>query len=340
MENSEIVSAEKVDSEEARIESEAASEADRDSNIIKKIDEGAGLEEINRLLAEESAAVDRGTGVKKNDAEQSGAAPEENAGSDDGTPDLSEEEPEGEPGQEPGEQKPFRIFKTPEDWQRTIDSIIADRFRKLKGTERQYDELLGLSSRILGVEKEKTFDTLRNQLYEQEAEREGVSDIGLYKEMRRMREEIETQKDISPLPTEQDYKEQAFHDDARQRFNTDIGAQITTLKGKFPEFDIQKATENPRFNAMFGALYQSPATRGEALERAYAAIFYDEIAGLRAKREAEKITAAIKQNRQRVPEGASLNTNSKSPAFDIDNMTDEQFAAIERRLKRGEKVQL
>lgn len=319
-------------------------EADREQEILQRIDEGASLDEINKMLASIGEAnatatseglptdtaetlttsLANGDGIAESQEDAENFAPQENEGSSDQG--MQEKE-------KPMGKQPFKAFQTQDDWQRTIDGIFAEKTRKYRTTEHQYNEMLDLSAKLLGVDRESVTDVIKNHVYELEAQREGITDIGLYKEIQRLREELapNRQESVNSYDPTQE---------VRQRFSYDINAQHDMLKNKFPGFDIDKAAGNFQFAQMFGALYQNPATKGEALERAYKAVFFDEIAQNKAKQEVEKVTSTIRQNQRRVAEGAFQNTNNQAPNFDVDNMSEEQFNAIVKKLKRGEKVYL
>lgn len=224
----------------------------------------------------------------------------------DGKDEGSAAEPENEAEEEV--QKPYRIFKSQDDWQRTIDRIVGDRLKGTKQQKEQLDKIVQQAAAFYGAEDtDELINLLVDDLRVQNADKRSM-DIEDYR--RQEKDMIDARK----------YREEERE---RQESQSRVEAiknrwirESEELKSLVPDFDFNTAMQNESF-------YNS-VIEGKSLSAAYIAAKGAEAAiGQRAnqpRQEEQPKRRAIKQNgTQSASSGGAANFNPET-ASDADFM--------------------
>lgn len=220
-----------------------------------------------------------------------------------------------------------------EDFQKRTQAIIDHRFKEAKLAEermRELDPVLDLLASRYGVEKGDHIALARvieedNAFYEQEAEEQGITVEQLKKQKKLERENAQLRAE-----------RQRAESDRRSReiYNGWLG-QAEEVKTVYPDFDFAKECENEKFME----LIKYPAID---VKTAYEVIHRDEILAGAMQHTAhtiqQKTVEDIKARGLRPPENG---TKVQSPAIlktNVNELTKEDMAEINRRVARGEKI--
>lgn len=313
--------------------------------LFEKYEDGASLDELNAMLTNNGmggAAENQGGGAngapgtpagvlgkrrsdgteepaRNADGGQSGARPDEESretvhaetGETNGDGEASEER--GTPAKP--EKQGERVFT-----QHDVDYLIG---RKTSEVTRKHSALLDDLSSILGVDRSNVINEVRRQRLESEADKQGIVDKELYARSRQL-EEVNAQL----LQTQQT-------EAVRQQFLGEVERQRQELAKRAPGFDMAAAVRNPQFNNMLGALYQNPETKERAVELAYNAVFFDDVAKRIAQQEKEKVVASVKSGAARVQEGAAAGSPAASARIDMNKLSDSQIDKITQGILEG-----
>lgn len=228
-------------------------------------------------------------------------------------------------GEDAGEDTRETVQKKEEARQRTFTQRDVDYMIGKKTSElaRKHSKLLDNLSKIMGVSRDEVTSAVQKQLYESEAEAAGVADAELYAKNKALEEENTAQKQQM----------------AQEQFYSDINNQIAMLKKKAPRFNMDSAVENGRFVRLVSTLYEDAETRGDALELAYNAVFFDEALKTAARVEREKVITSVRSGQTRISEGAAGSSSGATVKIDVGKLTDEQIAELASRAANGEHIQ-
>lgn len=220
-----------------------------------------------------------------------------------------------------------------EDFQKRTQAIIDHRFKEAKLAEERLEALapvLDLLASRYGVKKGDHTALARaieedNAFYEQEAEEQGITV-----------EQLKKQKKLEQENAQLRAERQRAESDRRSQeiYNGWLG-QAEEVKTVYPDFDFAKECENEKFVE----LIKYPAID---VKTAYEVIHRDEILAGAMQHTAhtiqQKTVEDIKARGLRPPENG---TKIQSPAIlktDVNELTKEDMAEINRRVARGEKI--
>lgn len=135
---------------------------------------------------------------------------------------------------------------------------------------------------------------------------------------------------------ERENEEYARREQARQRRES-VQAQMraweeeaAALKEKYPTFDLNEETKNPRFLNML--------ERGVDVAGAYAALHMDEIVqGATAEAE-RKVVESVRARGARPPENGTSSQSAFTVKDDVSKLTKQDRADIARKVARGERI--
>lgn len=220
-----------------------------------------------------------------------------------------------------------------EDFQKRTQAIIDHRFKETKLAEERLEELapvLDLLASRYGVKKGDHTALARaieedNAFYEQEAEEQGITVEQLKKQKKLERENAQLRAE----------RQRAESDRRSQEIYNGWLGQAEEVKTVYPDFDFAKECENEKFME----LIKYPAID---VKTAYEVIHRDEILTGAMQHTAhtiqQKTVEDIKARGLRPPENG---TKIQSPAIlktDVNELTKEDMAEINRRVARGEKI--
>lgn len=131
--------------------------------------------------------------------------------------------------------------------------------------------------------------------------------------------------------------EYAKREQARQRQES-VQAQMRAweneaaeLKEKYPGFDLEKETANPRFMKML--------ERGVDVAGAYAAIHMDEIVHSATAEAEKKVIETVRARGARPPENGTSSQSAFTVKDDVSKLTKQDRLDIARRAARGEHIE-
>lgn len=299
-----------------------------EDNLFDLVDSGViSLDEANEWIAEQSKPAEDST---PDDGVADDGAPAAASGEGEVVPEKTLAPGEG--GVVPDEGKPFKVYQTQEEFQRDFDKSWGKRYGKQKEEaekkEAEHNELLADLADLLGVTPDKAAEELKRRKFSRQAETEGKDAGDLY-EIDRLRNENELLKKQS---------EQRRIDAAI----ADINAQGEAIKKSDPAFDINVAMRNPEFARQVFFTRQTNPER--AVEIAYK-IFY----GDRATPAGQPVPPAqvgqpanqANPVQARPQEGAAVaGTSAEKKPVDFSKMSSEDIRALEKKIMRGEKVEI
>lgn len=227
------------------------------------------------------------------------------------------------------------IMADPE-YNKQMQSTVQQRLRTAKDAEENLGKLapaLELLARKYELDiKNLDYDALARavsddeQYYEDRALEMGVS-VEAAKRIDRQERDNARQQAAQQQTLEQ------------QRFRNHIAGleqQAAALKQTFPNFDLMKELQDPRFARM-----TSPSG-GLSVEDAYYAIHRKEIqaAGMQvtAQETAKKMSNAIRSGQRRPVENGVNGKGASVTTFDYRSANKEQRAALKKRIMSGEKI--
>ena len=197
----------------------------------------------------------------------------------------------------------------------------VDSMEKLQPAIQMLAKKYGLEATdIEGISKAVVDD---DEYYEERALEMGVSTDVV--------KQLDNAERVTRIAEEQ--KQQFINEQKLNEHIAGLQKQAIELQQKYPEFDLRKELDNPRFARM------TAPDQMFSLEEAYELIHRDEIkenirqAALRASQ--QQISNAIQSNRSRPNETVS---NASVSTFDYRNASKEQREALKARIRAGEKI--
>lgn len=286
--------------------------------LFEQYENGASVDELNELLAQPDGASDKAqthTQTKADEQNKEQEAKPEDAEQEAQSNADSRETVQGVTNSK----KQERTFT-----QRDVDYMIGKKTRDLT---KKHSSLLDDLSILLGISRDEVTNAVRKQRYEAEAEAAGVADKDLYAKNKLLEQQNEQ------------FAQERQEQQKQAQFYQEINRQISNFQKKVPAFDMNKAVENRRFSRLLSNLYDDEITRGDALELAYNAVFFDEAIRQTAQAEREKVISSVRSGQARISEGAANGTAGAAAKIDVNKLTDEQIADLATRAANGEQIQ-
>lgn len=277
-------------------------------SLFEQYENGASIDELNAML-ETSGAED----AENAEPEESSKEGAETAEQQESSSQEDASNPEKTTTQQDDAVQKGRTYT-----QKDFDRVIG---RRVGEEQRKQAALLEDLSALLGVESTQVADTIRRQRLEAEAEAKGVQDKELYARARQLEQQQAAMQ-------EQQAAEQAYR------------SKIADLQqqGQAIGADILKLSENDAFVSMVNSLYRDPATRGNAVQMAYNAVFFNDAVKAAAQAERDKVISSVKAGQMRVSEGAAGKTAGAAVKLDVGKLSDDQIADMVARAQNGEKI--
>ena len=289
------------------------------SELLRAYEEGESVDGLNEMLSQMEAGSEE-------DNKPDESADDERLPFADG--DESEESNTGNNERKPEEEikneevSPFKSFDTQENYQKHIDRIVNNRFRKNKEAEEkltaEFDGFKNQVAELLGVKPENVLDELEKRSLTAKAEAEGLVPEQLIKDARQEREVTRLRTELAERDRQASIK----------RAVDDITAQGAALSKDFPGFDLDEAMENDAFRSTVFSLYNiSPEN---AVKRAFLAC--EGMGVISPENESTK-------PKRTISEGAAKDKRSASvKKINVSELTDKEIFEIEKKIARGEKV--
>ena len=226
----------------------------------------------------------------------------------------------------PKEQKPFKSFKTQEEWQEFFDKSFNKRYSGMKidmaEKEKKLNETNGLLEELLGVPKENVLEELRRRKYAIEAEKEGYADPTQYAALKSAESQLEAYK-----KAEEKRKQEEEAQAVSERV-ADIRRQGDELSKKVSSFNIDKAMEDVAFSQTVFSLHNAGVT--DAVEKAFRSCFFDEYM---------KQFSTKKEVVARPREGATApKIQTAVKPIDTSKMTRDEIKRIEKDILSGKYI--
>ena len=227
------------------------------------------------------------------------------------------------------------IMADPE-YNKQMQSVVQSRLRTAKGAEDTLGKLtpaLELLARKYGQDPANIdYDALAKAIsdedsyYEDKALEMGVS--------------VETAKRIDQqerdTARQQREQQRTIEQQKFQQHIMKLEQQGEAMKQVFPNFDLRKELQDPRFARM-----TSPNV-GISVQDAYYAIHRNEIQAaamqVTAQKVAQKISNDIQSGKRRPSENGTSGQAPSVTTFDYRNMSPEQRKALKDRIRSGEKI--
>ena len=216
-----------------------------------------------------------------------------------------------------------------------MQDTIQKRLKGTKETVEKYESLsptLEMLAKKYGVEN-GDFEALNKAIeeddsyYEEEALEKGIS-VQQLKEIRKMEKENAVLK--------KQMQEQAAKENAHKLYASWM-EQAEKTKGVYPSFDLNAEMQNPKFVDLL-------RVPGVDVRTAYELIHKDEIiAGamqFAAKTVEKKVTDRIAANGTRPAENGMSSQGASLTKSDVSQLSKAEILEIQRRVARGEKVDL
>ncbi len=286
--------------------------------LFEQYENGASVDELNELLAQKdgvSGETQTDIETRTDGPNEDKKAERESAGEEDNTNENSRETVQ----ETTNNKRQERTFT-----QRDVDYMIGKKTRDLT---KKHSSLIDDLSVLLGISRDEVTNAVRKQRYEAEAEAAGVADKDLYAKNKLLEQQNEQ------------FAQERQEQQKQAQFYQEISRQISDFQKKVPAFDMNKAVENRRFSRLLSNLYDDEITRGDALELAYNAVFFDEAIRQAAQAEREKVISSVRSGQARISEGAAKGASGAAAKIDVNKLTDEQIADLAARAANGEQIQ-
>lgn len=267
-------------------------------SLFEQYENGASIDELNAMLEASDAEPEQSSDEDAESEEQQESSSQEDASN-----------PEKTTTQQDDTVQKERTYT-----QRDFDRVIG---RRVGEEQRKQAALLEDLSALLGVDSTQVADTIRRQRLEAEAEANGVQDKELYARAKQL---------------EQQQEQQA----AEQAYRSKIAD--LTAQGQAIGADIVQLSKNDAFVSMVNSLYRDPATRANAVQLAYHAVFFNDAVKAAAQAERDKVISSVKAGQMRVSEGAAGKTAGAAVKLDVGKLSDDQIADMVARAQNGEKI--
>lgn len=213
-------------------------------------------------------------------------------------------------------------------FEKHTQKIINERFRATKQMEARLNETQQIVDLLMPRYGAKSVTDLAKALQE-EVLPELAEEAGMTPEA--YKRQIEMEQELSRLKAAQE----------EQKMNERVAGWFTqaeALKQDFPEFNLQKVSENEKYGPNFLRLLES----GIDVKSAYLAAFHDELvdrARVETAKKAESATLeAIKAGGMRPPEIGAKRQSGIVRKSSVYELSAEDRAEIARKAARGEKI--
>ncbi len=219
-------------------------------------------------------------------------------------------------------------------FEKHTQKIINERFKPAKQIEARLDEIQPIIDLLMSHYGAKSITDLnamlQNELIPDMAEAAGMTPEAY-------RRQVELEQEVDRLKRAQE--EQSMQERVKDWFTQAESLRGTQDKpGKYPGFDLQQASDHPKYGANFLKLLES----GISVEAAYIAAFHDELvdrARVETAKKAENATLeAIKAGGMRPPEIGAKRQSGIVRKSSVYELSAEDRAEIARKAARGEKI--
>lgn len=289
--------------------------------LLRAYEEGESVDGLNEMLSQMEAGSEEEN--EPNEIEDNEHLPFAGGNeSEESNADDNREEPEEKGKNE--KMPPFKTFDTQENYQKHIDRIVNNRFRKNKEAEEKLTaEFNGFKNQVaefLGIPPENVLDELEKRSLTAKAEAEGLIPEQVIEKARHSRE-------VENLKNQLAERDRA---DSIKQAVADITAQGEALSKDFPGFDLDEAMEDDAFRSTVFSLYNiSPEN---AVKRAFLAS--EGMGFIRPENESTKPKRTISEG------AASPKSSASVKKINVSELTDNEILEIEKKITRGEKVNI
>ena len=232
--------------------------------------------------------------------------------------------------------KSFKELLEDPEYNREMQAIVQSRLRGAKDAEANLAKLapaLEVLARQYGLDMENIdYDALSKAINKDQTYYE---DLAL---ARGERIEKTMEDDQQKRDTARQQREDArtLEDQKLERHILKIQQQGEEMKKVFPNFDLRKELQDPRFARM------TAPNVGISVQDAYYAIHRNEIQAaamqVTAQKTAQKISNDIQAGRRRPSENGTSGQAPSVTTFDYRSMSPEQRKSLKDRIRSGEKI--
>lgn len=219
------------------------------------------------------------------------------------------------------------------DFDAHVQNIIRERFKNQQDNAAELEGLRRLKTAVgkkFNVDEQDISRLVRAVEYDEEALEVEAAQRGMT---------VDTLKLVHDLEYENaDYarREQMSIIDRQNREHFSMLAQqAEALKAKYPDFDLKRELENPRF------LRMTAMNGGFNVQQAYEAIHLNEILERQAQQQAQALAKSIRANGARPSENGLRSEQGMSQVkSDPRTWNKDDRAEVRRRVERGDKIYL
>lgn len=212
-----------------------------------------------------------------------------------------------------------------------VQKLIRNRLHKANAYEKKTQPLFSALADKYGVDASNIDAIIKaveddDSFYQEKALEAGMT-VAEYKEKYKMQQELERYR-----AADRQRRETAERTEAMNR----LYAQAEEVKKVFPDFDINKESQNPDFARL--------VSKGVPCLAAYKAVHHDDIVAAAmataVQKASDKLSASVAANASRPNENGMSSQSSAISTVDIKNLTKEQMADFKKRAAGGEKITL
>lgn len=218
-----------------------------------------------------------------------------------------------------------------EEYNADVQKLVRNRLHKANNYEKKTQPLFSVLADKYGVDASDVDAIIKaveadDSFYQEKALEAGMT-VAEYKEKRKMQQELERYR-----AEDRQRRETAEKTESLNR----LYAQAEEVKKVFPDFDLNKESQNPDFARL--------VSKGVSCLAAYKAVHHDDIVAAAmataVQKASDKLSASVAANASRPNENGMSSQSSAISTVDIKNLTKEQMADFKKRAAGGEKITL
>ncbi len=210
-----------------------------------------------------------------------------------------------------------------------VQKLIRNRLHKANNYEKKTQPLFSALADKYGVDASNIDAIIKaveedDSFYQEKALEAGLT-VAEYKEKYKMQQELERYR-----AQDRERRETAERTEAMNR----LYAQAEEVKKVFPDFDINKESQNPDFARL--------VSKGVPCLAAYKAVHHDDIVAsamaTAVQKASDKLSASVAANASRPNENGMSSQSSAISTVDVKNLSKEQMSDFKKRALAGEKI--
>lgn len=239
----------------------------------------------------------------------------------DDTEEVDEESDDAE--EEDQEEKPFMVFKSKDEHQKYMDTVIGKRLgeqRELSKKIEQQENLLGIFQQYYGVTDIAGLEKKADELLDDIAYKKGTTKDELIKQQQ-MQAELKQYKTMQEV-----LKKQAFEN----ALKADCSKLAKANPDLYSDIDSDELMQNRSFIGMLA--------NGVPFKQAYDALNVDKLLEKQTSKAKKKVIDDVKAKGTRITENATKKSKAASMKIDVSKLSDKQLEELTERARNGERI--